>query len=116
MKLYLADRLFDSSTWVAPILIAWEWWHSIARRRWTASLIVATISCLWLLLALAWSGAIGPDYSYAHGWILLANLIASLLTAIASVVIRSQRSLRVVLAALMLSFVWFFALAIMYAV
>lgn len=116
MKLDWAETLFHSSCSIAPILIAWEWWHSIARRRWTVSLIVATVSCLWLLLALSWPGAIGPDYSDAHALILLANLIASLLAAIVSIVVRPQRSLRVVFAALALAFAWLFALSIMYAV
>ena len=116
MKLDWVEVLLYSSICVASILLAWEWWRSIEQKRWTASLIVATLSCLWLLLSLAWRGAIGPDYSGTHAGILLVNLIASLLVAIASVAVRSQRSLKVVLAAFVLAFLWFFELSIMYAV
>jgi hypothetical protein len=98
----------------APVLLAWEWLRSFRRR--SISLIIASVSCIWMLFSLVWRGALGPDYSNAHAYIIAANLVAVMLTAIASALIRSQRSVRTVFAAVMLGFVWFVALAIMYAV
>ena len=100
---------------VAIILIAREWWLRLSRREWVFSLIATTISCLWLCLFLVWRGAIGPDYSKLHAAILIANLSATLTSAVAAG-FRSQRSLRTIIAALALAWVWFFALGIMYAV
>jgi CDP-diglyceride synthetase len=101
---------------LAAILLAWEWWRRRATRRWPVSLIVVTISCLWFLLALNWSGAIGPGYSNLRAAILVANLLAVVTVALISVIVRSQRSLRVVLSALTMAWVWFVTLSIMYAV
>ena len=100
----------------APILLAWEWTLRIAGKQHPLSLILATVSCLWVLLGLIWRGVIGPDYSNLHGYIALANSVVNLSCAVAAVVIRSQRSYRTVLAAPSLSFVWAVTLAIMYAI
>ncbi|MGC2636534.1 MAG: hypothetical protein WA294_05110 [Acidobacteriaceae bacterium] len=100
----------------APILLAWDWWRSMLRRRWSASLLVVTVSCLWLLLALAWRGAMGPDYTNTHAYILSGNLLARVVVAAISIFVRSQRSIRVIISALGLAWVWFVTLSLMYAV
>lgn len=101
---------------VAPILLVWEWILRSARKQYPLSLILVTISCLWILLGLIWRSAIGPDYSNLHGYIALLNSAANLVCAIAAAAIRSQRSYRTVLAALSLAFIWTITLLIMYAV
>jgi len=114
-----ADRmlLFEDSLLVAaPTLLAWEWAIRLAHRRYTLSAIVVTVSCVWILLARVWRSVIGPDYSNAHAYIVIANILALIAVAIATLFVRSQRSPRILLAALSLAFVWFVALAIMYAV
>jgi hypothetical protein len=98
----------------AAILLAWEWKRSIAGRRWTVPLLIVTMSCLWWLLALAWRRALGPDYSNTHAAILAANLLADIVSAVIAASIRSQRRVRVILAALGLAWVWFFTWSIMY--
>jgi hypothetical protein len=98
------------------LLLAWEWWRSSASKQFSASLVVASVSCAWILLATVWPGAIGPDYSRLHGVIVLANLIAAVATAIATLAIRSQRSVRVFIPAVALAIGWFIALAVMDAV
>jgi CDP-diglyceride synthetase len=100
----------------APILIAWEWTVRPARKSYPFSAIVATISCIWILLALVWRSAIAPDYSNAHACIIIANLLAVLIVAICATVVRPERSLRIVLAALSLAFVWFVSLSTVSAV
>jgi len=101
---------------LAPALLAWEWWRGVARRRWSASLIVTSVSCLWLVLALVWRGAAGPDYSNAHAYIFSGNALAAIVVAVVSAVIRSQRSTRVIVAAIALAVIWLTGLAVMYAV
>lgn len=101
---------------LAAALLAWEWWLTFARGHRSALLIVVSISCVWQLLALAWRGVIGPDYSNVHASILLGNLIATVVCAITSAVVRSHRSVRIIVSAIALSWVWFVALSIMYAV
>jgi hypothetical protein len=101
---------------VAPVLLAWEWTLRFASKHYPLSLTLATISCLWILLALIWPGAIGPDYSNLHACIAVVNSLASLLCAIASIAIRSQRSYRTAVAAFSLAFVWTVTFSIMYAV
>ena len=101
---------------VPPILLLWEWIGRFAERRYPISLVLTTISCLWILLGLLWRGAIGPDYSNLHAYIALVNLGVNLLVAIASVALRSQRSFRTAIAALSLALVWAFIFEIMYAV
>ena len=101
---------------VTPILLTWEWVISITRKSYPIPLFVVSVSCLWLLLALIWHSAIGPDYSNVHAYIVGANLVVVLLAAITVGVFRSQRRLRTLLAALSLSVVWFVALSVMYAV
>lgn len=101
---------------VAPILLVWEWTLRFVRKQYPFSLILATISCLWILLGLIWRSAIGPDYSNLHGYIALLNSAANLLCAVAAAAIRSQHSYRTVLAALSLTLVWTVTLLIMYAV
>jgi CDP-diglyceride synthetase len=101
---------------VPPILLFWEWTRRFVRKQYPISLVLTTVSCLWILLGLLWRGAIGPDYSNLHGMIALVNLAVDLLCAIASIAVRSQRSLRIVIAAFSLAFVWSFILEIMYAV
>lgn len=98
---------------VAPILLVWEWTRRFPRKQYPISLILTTISCLWILLGSVWGVAIGPDYSNLHAYIALVNLGANLLCAIASVAFRSQRSFRTAIAALSLALVWAFVLAIM---
>ncbi|HSY04238.1 MAG TPA: hypothetical protein VK819_18875 [Acidobacteriaceae bacterium] len=116
MIVYKMDVLEDVLITVALILIGWEWWHSFARKRWTVSLIIATVECLWWLLALLWGGALGPDYSNLHFFICAGNVAGALIAAIVAAAFRSQRSLRVFVASVSLAAVWFFALAIMYVV
>jgi hypothetical protein len=101
---------------VAPLLLGWEWKLRIARRQHPFSLIVTTISSSWILVGLIWRGAIGPDYSNAHGYIAAANSAANLLCAVSAAAVASQRSFRTVLSALSLAFVWAVALSILYAV
>ena len=101
---------------LAPTLLVWEWIRRIARRQYPVTLIVSTISCLWLLTGLVWRGAIGPDYSNLHGYIALANSVADLLCVSVAAAIQTQRSPRTILASLFLSFVWVVTLLIMYAV
>lgn len=100
----------------APVLLVWEWSLRFACKQYPLSLILVTISCLWILLGFVWRDAIGPDYSGLHGYIVLLNSVANLLCAVAAAVIRSQRSYRTILAALSLAFVWAVAFLIMYAV
>jgi hypothetical protein len=97
----------------AAILLAWEWWRSLAGRRWTIPLIIVTISCIWWLLALASGDALAPDYSITRVAILTGNLLADIGSAVISVSFRSQRRVRVILAALCLAWVWFFTWSIM---
>ena len=101
---------------VAPILLAWEWSLRFRVKLYPISLVLATISCLWIILGLAWRGAMGPDYSNLHGYIALVNSAVDLLCAIAAIAVRSQRSYRTVVAALSLAFVWTVTLLIMYVV
>jgi len=101
---------------VASALLAWEWFLRIPRKQYPVSLVVSTISCLWILTAFVWSGALGPDYSTLHACIAIANSVASLLCAFVAASIRSQRSYRIILASLSLAFVWTVTFLIMYAV
>ena len=101
---------------VAPVLLLWEWILRYTAKQFPLSLIVATVSCLWILLGLVWHSALGPDYSNLHGYVALVNSAGDLLCAVAGVFMRSQRSYRTVLAALALGFVWTVTLSIMYAV
>jgi len=100
----------------APILLAREWKLRFSVKKYPLSLIVVTVSCLWILLGLIWSGALGPDYSDIHAYITLVNAVANLLCALVAASVKTQRSYRTVLAALSLAFVWAVALSIMYAV
>jgi hypothetical protein len=100
----------------APILLAWEWRLRLGVKKYPLSLIVVTISSLWILLALAWRGALGPDYSDLHAYITLVNALADLICAILAATIKTQRSYRTVIAGMFLAFVWAFTLSIMYAV
>jgi hypothetical protein len=101
---------------LALVLLASEWLMTLARRRRAISLVVITVSFIWLLIALVWPPAIGPSYSNVHGYIILANLTATALAAVAALALRSQRSWRSCLAAVSLTCVWVFALGVMYAV
>ena len=101
---------------MAAILLAWEWWSRRQIRRWPVPLIIVTISCLWFLLALNWSGAVGPGYSNVRVWILAINLVGVLAAAAMSASVRSQRSLRVILSSLAMAWVWLITLSIVYAV
>ena len=100
----------------APILLAWEWKLCVAVKKYPLSLIVVTISSLWILLAFVWRGALGPDYSNLHGYITLANAVANIICAALAATLKTQRSYRTILTALFLAFVWAFTLLIMYAV
>ena len=54
----LAPRRMNAASYfsvgVALILVAWEWRVRIPRQQWGVSLIVTTISCVWMCLLLAW--------------------------------------------------------------
>jgi hypothetical protein len=100
----------------AATLLAWEWRRSITLRRRPILLIIVTISCSWWLLALAWRGAFGPDYSNTHAAILCGNLLADVVCAVLALALRAPRAPRVAIAALCLAWVWFVALSIMYVV
>jgi hypothetical protein len=91
---------------IALILVAWDWRVKIPRHQGGFSLIVTTMSCLWMCLFLAWRGACGPDGSFLHASIVFANIIATLVSAILAAVFRSQRSLRTLIAALALMTIW----------
>lgn len=75
--------------------------------------LTATIcSFAWLLLALVWRGAFGPDYSTLRFTIIGINLFAMLAAAIGAAAIRSQRSWPTVPAASILAIVWLYIGAI----
>ena len=100
---------------IAAILLAWEWW-----RRWRAkqrpwSLIVVTVSCLWFLLWMSSPGAIGPWDSRLRVVVLAGNLLAVLAAALVSATVRSHRSVRVILSALALAWVWFISFSVLLA-
>lgn len=101
---------------VAPTLLVWEWIVRVARKQYPVTLIVSTISCLWILAGLIWREAIGPDYSNPHAYIAVVNSVANLLCALVAAAVRTQRSFRTILANLSLAFVWIVAFSIMYAV
>jgi hypothetical protein len=101
---------------IAPVLLAWEWMVRIARKRYPVTLIVSTISCLWILAGLIWRQTLGPDFSNVHAYIAGVNSVASLLCALVAAAIRTQRSYRITLASLSVAFVWIVTLSIMYAV
>jgi hypothetical protein len=100
---------------VSVALLASEWIRK-RQKRVSLLLIIATVSCVWLLLGLLWRSALGGDYSNLHAYIVLANLAASIIVAICALIFRSQRSARVFGAATSLAFVWFVTFSIMYAV
>lgn len=101
---------------VAPTLLVWEWIRRVARKQYPVTLILSTISCLWLLTGLVWREAIGPNYSNLHAYIALTNSVADLLCTLVAAGVRTQRSLRTILASLILSLIWAVTFSIMYAV
>jgi CDP-diglyceride synthetase len=101
---------------VAPILLVWEWTRRLPSKQYPFSLILTTISCMWILLGLIWRDVMGPDYSNIHGYIAIANSATDVFCTIAALVFRSQRSPRTAFAAISLAFVWTVTLLIMYAV
>jgi hypothetical protein len=101
---------------VAPILLVWEWGMRLAGRQYPLTLILATISYLWILLGLVWRGVIGPDYPNIHAYIAILNSATNVICVVVALAVRSQRSLRTAFAAMSLAFVWTVTLLIMYAV
>jgi hypothetical protein len=116
MPISILNVLDYALPFAAAFLLAWEWRRSAALGRKPVLLIIVAISCSWLLLALTWRGAFGPDYSNTHFAICCGNLLADVGTAILAIALRPQRAFRVAIAALCLAWVWFFALSIMYVV
>lgn len=100
---------------IAAILLAWEWWRRWKTKHWPWSLIVVTVSCLWFLLWMNSPGAIGPGDSSLRVAVLAGNLLAVLAAALSSAIVRSQRSVRVILSAMALAWVWFISFSVLLA-
>jgi hypothetical protein len=78
-----------------------------------ATPLMATLcSFAWLLLALLWHGAFGPDYSALRYTIIALNLFGMLAAAVTAAAIRSQRSWPTVPAASILAIIWLYIGAI----
>ena len=75
-------------------------------------LMATACSFTWLLLALVWRGAFGPDYSTLRFTIIGINLFGMLAAAVGAAAIRSQRSWPTVPAASILAIVWLYVGAI----
>ena len=75
-------------------------------------LTASLCSFAWLLLALFWHGAFGPDYSKLRYTIIGVNLFGMLAAAITAAAIRSQRSWPTVPAASILAVIWLYIGAI----
>jgi hypothetical protein len=84
--------------------------HRIGRK--SMPLTAAGISLLWILLGLAWRGALGPDYSALRYSVIGLNLVCMLVSAVVAFAFRSQRSWMTGVAAFMLSCVWLYIGAI----
>jgi hypothetical protein len=67
---------------------------------------VAAVSLVWVLVGILWHGALGPDYSNARFRLIGTNLFTMIAVAILAIVIRSQRSVLLSIAAFGLAFVW----------
>lgn len=101
---------------LVPVLLGWDWWRQAGRGRYPITLMLVTVSCLWLLLGWVWGSVLGPEYSNLHAYIAVGNCLGSLILGIIAGATPSQRSWRMIVAALLLAFLWFFLLSIMYAV
>jgi len=75
-------------------------------------LTLTVASFFWILMALIWHGAFGPDYSGLRYTIIAVNLFGMVAAAIIAAAVKSQRSWVTVPAAAILAIIWLYIGAI----
>jgi hypothetical protein len=112
---FLFELVFGSAMLICAICLLVGVIGSIQDQRFFKNAIPLTTticSFIWVILALSWHGAFGPDYSKLRYGIIGINMFGMLISAIAAAAIRSQRSWPTVPAAAILTCAWLYIGAI----